>query len=221
MANMVLKDDISPESGILNFLTGVYDKVTGNLPIVGSAEDLANEYLKSGKSPHDAVDSLIKWQCTKTASVGFLTGLGGLLTMPVTLPADMVQSWYIQLRMTAAIAHIYAHDIYSDQLKTFCILCLCGKGAQNIIKEVGKKTGEGIVKKAIKSIPGHVLSSINKAVGCKLVTKAGKTSIVNLTKIVPVIGGVIGGTFNAIGTLAVGKAAKRCFKDGYEDRIKK
>lgn len=213
-----MSNDIKTEAGLMTFLKGTYDKVTGDLPVVGSARDLAEEYKKPGKTPHECVDSLIRWQCSKTASSGFLMGLGGLITMPVTLPADLAQSWYIQLRMSAAIAHLYAHDIYSDQLKTFCIMCLCGKGVQNILKEVAKKTGEAFAKKAIKNLSVEVIKSINKAVGCRLITKAGQTGVVNLTKMIPVVGGVVGGTFNSVSTYAVGKAAKHLFKDGYESR---
>lgn len=219
MAIIMGKNSATNEGGLISFLKSTYDTVTGDLPVVGSAEDLANDYLKSHKNPHSAVDSLIKWQCTKTATSGFITGFGGFITMPVAIPADMAQSWYVQLRMAAAIAHIYGHDIHSDQLKTFCILCLCGKSAQNILSEVCKKAGESLAKKAIKNISKEVLKAINTAVGCQLVTKAGKKSVVNLTKMVPVVSTVIGGTINVVGTMAVGKTAKKCFKDCYEERM--
>lgn len=219
MSNIVPKNEVTSPSGLMNFLEGAYDKVTGSLPVVGSAAELANQYKKPHKSLHSCVDSLIRWQCSKTASAGFLMGLGGLLTMPVTLPADLAQSWYIQLRMVAAIAHIYENDIYEDKLKTMCIMCLCGKGVQNILNEVAKKTGEAVAKKAIKNISKEVIIAINKAVGCRLITKAGQTGVVNLTKMVPLVGGVIGGTFNGVSTYTVGKVAKSYFKSEYEERL--
>ena len=60
-------------------------------------------------------------------------------------------------------------------------------------------------------IAGATLVRINQAVGFRLVTKAGSTGIVNLGKAVPFLGGIIGGTFDAITTKAIGTAAKTVF----------
>ncbi len=49
----------------------------------------------------------------------------------------------------------------------------------------------------------------NKAVGFRLVTKAGTTGLVNLTKAVPVVGGFVGGTFDYVAVCAVGRYADR------------
>lgn len=45
----------------------------------------------------------------------------------------------------------------------------------------------------IKKIPKEVILKINQAVGFKLVTKFGEKGIVNLGKVVPVLGGFISG----------------------------
>ena len=51
----------------------------------------------------------------------------------------------------------------------------------------------------------------NKKVGFRLVTKFGQKGIINLGKLVPIVGGVIGGTVDTVGTLTVGKTAKKLF----------
>ena len=60
-------------------------------------------------------------------------------------------------------------------------------------------------------MPGRVLIQINKIVGYRLITKAGTKGIVNLTKLAPVVGGVIGGGVNFTSTRAVGAWAKKNF----------
>ena len=47
--------------------------------------------------------------------------------------------------------------------------------------------------------------------GFRLVTKFGEKGIVNLGKAVPLVGGVIGGTVDTIGTTVIGKTAKYVF----------
>lgn len=46
-----------------------------------------------------------------------------------------------------------------------------------------------------------------------MVTKAGSTGVINLTKLVPVLGGVVSGTFDAVTTNIVGNAARNMFLD--------
>ena len=55
---------------------------------------------------------------------------------------------------------------------------------------------------------------INGAVGTRLVTKAGSTGLVNLTKVVPILGGIVGGGASAISTRLIGRTAVQWLKDG-------
>lgn len=63
----------------------------------------------------------------------------------------------------------------------------------------------------IKRISFEVIKEINKKVGFRLVTKFGNKGIVNLGKCVPLLGGLIGGTVDAAGTVTIGKTAKKVF----------
>lgn len=116
--------------------------------------------------------------------------------------------------MVAAIGHFYEHDIYSNQVRSMAFACLCGSKAMDIIKQAGIKVGQKAAGNIIKKIPGAVLREINKKVGMVLITKSGKTGIINLMKWVPVAGGIVGGSMNGLGTYAVGKAAKKVFGGG-------
>lgn len=186
-----------------------YSKAIGKMPFVGSATDLADDYRISGKSVHLCVDNLIRWQCAKASHNGFWLGLPGSVSAPFTIPADIAQSMYIQLRMVAAIAHLYGHDIQSDQVRTCALICLCGSKATDVLAAAGIKIGQKVAINAIKKVPGKVLIEINKRVGMRLLTKFGEKGIINLGKLVPVIGGVFSATANGFGTHAVGKAAKK------------
>lgn len=68
------------------------------------------------------------------------------------------------------------------------------------------------VKQTIKKLPGEVTKAINKKVGFRLVTKFGEKGVINLGKALPLVGGVIGGTVDGIGTHVIGKTAKTIFK---------
>lgn len=63
----------------------------------------------------------------------------------------------------------------------------------------------------IKSIPGKVLTSINQKVGFRLITKFGETGVVNMVKLVPLAGGVVGGLFDIGSTKIVAANAYYIF----------
>lgn len=113
--------------------------------------------------------------------------------------------------MVAAIAVLSGHDIHSDQIRTFILLCLLGDATKEIFKDTGIKVGQGFTKAALQKIPGKVLIEINKKVQFRLLTKAGEKGAVNFMKMVPVAGGVIGGTFDSVFCIAVGTRAKKLF----------
>ncbi|MBS0986353.1 hypothetical protein [Acetobacter thailandicus] len=73
-----------------------YEKAVSGGGVLGTAQELADEYLHSnGHNLKEAANSLIRWQNTKAATGGFVTNLGGLVTLPAAIPANMASSMYI------------------------------------------------------------------------------------------------------------------------------
>lgn len=190
-----------------------YDKSVNGIGF-GSAEEMANDYLSESGSLEDKINSLIRWQNAKAGSAGFATGLGGLVTLPATLPANIASTLYVQIRMISAIAHMSGYDIRHDKVKTMVYMCLLGNGVGEVLKDVGVTAGTKLAQNFIqKNVTGAMLKKINQAVGFRLVTKAGSTGLINLTKLVPVLGGVVSGTFDAVTTNIVGNTARDMFLD--------
>jgi len=82
------------------------DHAIDGIPSLSSAQDLATEYVRnqSYRNDRQRIDALINWETSKNFTSGFVTGLGGMVTLPVALPAGFAASWMIQARMAAAIA---------------------------------------------------------------------------------------------------------------------
>lgn len=205
-----MSDDIS-ESKIMKTLDWAYDKAINGVPGIDSASELANSYIQKGGTPKEQANSLIRWQNTKAATSGFVTGVGGIITLPITVPANITSVMYVQIRMIAAIAYIGGHDIHSDQVKTLVYACLTGNAAKDILKNVGIEIGSKLATNAIKSISGKTITEINKKVGFRLLTKFGEKGAINLGKTIPVAGGLIGASFDAMSTNAIGNIARDTF----------
>lgn len=210
------------EKQMLTVLDELYGKVLNGIPKVSKPVPVfADEYLKKNDSENKAVKSMINYQVVKCGTSGFLTGLGGLLTLPVAIPANISSVLYVQLRMIAAIAHIGGFDIKSDQVQTMAYACLTGSAIADVLKQTGIKVGEKVAIATIDKIPGKVLTSINQKVGFRLVTKFGTKGVVNFVKLVPIAGGLIGGAIDIGSTKIIANNAyklfiKKQFPDGKE-----
>jgi len=201
------------ESKIQQALEWTYDKAMNGIPGTGSTEELAEQYMQSNGSSLDAANSLIRWQNTKAATSGFLTGLGGLFTLPVTIPANVASVLYVQLRMITAIAYIGGHDPRDDRVKALAYACLAGSAAKDILKDAGIAVAQKVAINSIKSISGATITKINQAVGFRLLTKFGSSGVINLGKAVPLLGGLVGATFDSVTTNIVGNVARDTFID--------
>lgn len=207
------------QNKIMQVLDWAYEKSINGIPGVDSAIDLANDYMKVEGSRRDQVDSLIRWQNAKAGTSGFLTGLGGLITMPVAIPLNISSVLYVQIRMIAAIAYMGGHDLKDDRVKAMVYSCLTGNAIKELLKDVGVVIGKKFTEQAIKNISGKSIIAINKAVGFRLLTKFGARGVINLGKAVPIVGGVVGATFDSVSTNALGNIARDVFIDELQSEL--
>lgn len=199
------------ESKIQEALEWAYDKAVNGVSGLDSAYELAESYMSQDDSKYEQANSLIRWQNAKAASSGFLTGLGGILTLPVAIPANIASVLFVQIRMIAAIAYIADLDPKNDKVKTLVFSCLVANSAKDVVKDVGVAVGNKLAMNAVKQISGETIKQINKAVGFKLLTKFGEKGVINLGKAIPIIGGLIGGSVDLYATNTVGNIARDAF----------
>jgi hypothetical protein len=197
---------------------------------LSSAENLAAEYLIDRRYRNDdrRVESLIKREAGKNFTSGFITGLGGVVTFPISIPAALGASWLIQARMAGAIARIYGHDLQSDRVRTKILLSLAGDVAKGAMRDLGLKLDNKLTQRAVDQIPGRALVEINKRIGARLLATAGQRLVLRFPRAVPVVGGVVAGMLDAAVCRMVGRTAKSLFRppsgtviDGEVERARK
>lgn len=193
------KKEIENKGIIARTMDWAYSKAIGGLSGVDSAYELGNTYLAQSGTLEQQVDSLIKWQVAKAATSGFITGLGGVMIMPLTVPANIASVIYVQIRMIAAIAYMGGHDLTDDRVKSLVYISMAGNGAKELLKDMSIKAGEKMLARVVEKI------------SAKMAAKAGEKTVTSIGKAVPVVGGVVGGSYDAVTTRIVGKVAKRIF----------
>jgi len=103
------------------------------------------------------------------------------------------------------------HNIHDDRVKSLVQICLTGNASKALLKGVGIKIGKKMGEQFIKNISFELIKEINRQVGFRLLTKFGGKGAINLWKGIPIIGGVVGGTFDGLTTRTIGKIAKKTF----------
>ena len=199
-------------------LTGSITWAEDRLARVQGPRDEANADPTRKVRPYerDDIEKAIKRlivESVEAASVnGFVTGLGGFIAMPVTVPANMAGALVINARLAGAIAYLRGYDPKDPHVRTVATLIAVGSNAQQVVKTLGIKVGEKVVIQAIKQLPIALIREINKKAGFMLLAKYGsKRALVTLAKGIPLVGGVIGGAVDATMTTVIGRTARAMF----------
>ena len=200
------------EKDVMILLDKLYGTVCDGIPgMFKSVEESVSDYIIKEKSVDYAAKRIINDTVTICTTSGFLTSLGGVITLPVTVPANVASVICMQLRMIAMLAHLGGFDVKSDTVQALIYACLAGVSVGEVVKKAGIAAGNKVTVNLIKKIPGTALVKINQKVGFRFVTKFGEKGIVNLGKVVPVVGGVIGGGIDFFETRGIGKRAVKEF----------
>lgn len=150
------KKAIISQEDIMKILDSCYEKCLNGIPKVSpNVEDMANDYLQKYETKELACKAMLKNQITKCTTSGFITGFGGIITMPVTLPANVTSVIYVQMRMIACVAYMAGFELDRDETQTFVYACLAGVAVNNLVKQAsikfGVKFANGLIKNFISN----------------------------------------------------------------------
>ena len=139
-----------------------------------------------------AIDDVVALHTKLAAAGGFVTGLGGFITLPVALPANVAGFYGIATRMVAGIAHLRGYDLGREEVRTAVLLVLVGADADSILTKAGMSPMGRVAGLAVKRLPAPALMVLNKGIGFRLLSQLGKKGLGRLGRGLPLAGGVIG-----------------------------
>lgn len=157
-----------------------------------SVDEVVAELLKDHPEPEKAIDKLCRQHFRMAATGGFVTGFGGLFTLPVALPANIIEFYILATRMVGGIAKIRGYDVREPQVRTAVLLSLVGAESSDLLKKAGVTGGGKLAQVAMKQLPEAAMMVINKGIGFRVATNMGGRALSRFTKGVPVAGGFIG-----------------------------
>ncbi|MGB7819367.1 MAG: EcsC family protein [Ornithinibacter sp.] len=164
-----------------------------------SAAEVADAALEAHGGDHDeAVKAVVRNHVLMGGAEGFVTSLGGFVTLPIALPVNVLSFYVLATRMTAAVAHLRGYDTDQQQIRSAVLLTLVGADADDLLAKAGMAAPSGgLTNLAAQRLPGPAAMVVRKGVGFRLLASVGKNLFTRFGRAVPVVGGVIGGGIDA------------------------
>lgn len=157
------------------------------------ADKLADRATAKKGDSEGAIDWIARSGIRDAAGGGFVTSLGGFVTMPVAVPANVFEFYVFATRAVGAIAKLRGYDIGRPEIRTAILLTLVGSKSTDILAKAGVNVGSrAIGGLATKNLPKPAIMMINKAVGFQLLKSLGERTLARLGKAVPLAGGAFG-----------------------------
>jgi len=186
-------------------LTSLYTRGVNGLPVLGNPSALAEQL--EGENHDDTARAVIRLNTVLCGGTGFVCGVPGYASMPVTIPTNIGGVLLLQLHMTATLATVFGHDVRDDETQKTCIRCVLnnsesvstspGSPAWPAIKRIGVKMAERGFRFAVEQAV-HIVRASHRTRG------------------LPLIGGVVGGLSDGYATQKVGQAAQHAFSSSVE-----
>ncbi|PUA81270.1 EcsC family protein [Nocardioides currus] len=165
---------------------------------IRSAGQVASAAKKEQSSREEAIKAIARGTMSRGAVGGFVTGVGGFVTLPVALPANVLEFYVQATRMVGAIAILRGYDVTEPRIRTAVLLTLVGSKSDEVLKKAGMATGGGrITSLALRNLPPAALMVVNKAVGFRLLRGVGTKVLSRFGRVVPVAGGFMGAGIDA------------------------
>jgi hypothetical protein len=193
------------EQALDRAIKGVGRRLPG--AVVGAEKRLA-EYGDVDKAIHGVVESHVRY----AGAQGFVTNLGGLVTMAVTVPANISGLAILECHMVAEIAHLRGYDLDDPKVRSAILISLLGEERVLALIKSKKLPGTPLeIASATVHDPGLTKAIANEVASELIARAAGKRIAGVVGRRIPVRGGVVGASADGYATWKVGRYSDREF----------
>jgi hypothetical protein len=184
--------------------------INGVGPLPGAAAAAREQLAQAGGDVDAGIKEVIELHVRYAGAQGFVTNLGGLLTLAVALPTNVSGLALIKCRMVAGIAHLRGYDLEDPRIRNAILVTILGEDeVDKLIKKrqlpgppMALATAPAYDPDLERVVAGHVASDL-------LTQIAGKRLATTVARRIPLLGGVIGMGADGYSTWKVGRYADR------------
>lgn len=191
------------------FLQKVLDRAVSGIGRFDPAAEVAEAAMAAhDRDVEEAVEALIGSHTRLAATQGFLTNIGGLVTMAVSVPANVTGLTLVQLRLHAAIAHLHGHDLHAPGVRAAILVTLLGHDETEKLVRKGELPGNARWLASDASQGPETSRKVAAQVAATLIGALGGKQLASMVgKRVPLFGGVVGAATDARATRRLGREA--------------
>lgn len=193
--------------------------IDGN-PAFPGAKTTAARALQSKRDREQAIDSLVVQHVSMASMQGFLTSVGGLLTLPVGLPANIVGLAVLGVRMIASIAHLRGYDVDDRRVRAALTLAMLGDDEVRRLVADGKLPTSPLAIATAPMFDPDLERAISERVMGSLAGRiGGKHLAVVVVRRIPLVGGGVGAAVDGWLTFGLAAYARREFVARHQTSI--
>lgn len=180
----------------------------GPLPpaVVAAERQLAEQRGHVDRAVHEVIENHVRL----AGAQGFATNLGGLVTVAVMLPTNIIGLAVIQSRMVAGIAHLRGYDLTDPRVKNAVLACLLGEEMVDAMVASRRLPAPPMALATAPVLDPHLEQVIAAEVAASVISKvAGRRALMAMGRRIPVVGGLVGLGADGFVTWRVGRYADR------------
>jgi hypothetical protein len=184
--------------------------VDGFGPLPGAAAAAEARLQRYDGDVRKAVKDVVDSHVSLAGAQGFLTNIGGLVTLPVAVPTNVSGLAMLQSHMVGGVAHLHGYDLTDPRVRNAVLACMLGTNT------IATLVGSGALPSspmAIATAPVHDPELDNRiateVAGELLARVAGKRTIAVVGRRVPFVGGGVGLVSDGYATWQVGRYAAK------------
>jgi hypothetical protein len=193
--------------------------INGNTAFPGAKTTAARSLQAKGER-EAAIDSIVMQHIGLASAQGFLTSVGGLLTLPVGLPANLAGLAVLSVRMIGSIAHLRGYDVDDRRVRAALTLAMLGDDEVRRLVSDGKLPTTPLVIATSPMFDPDLERKISERVMGSLAGRmGGKHLAVVVVRRIPLVGGGVGAAVDGWLTFGLAAYAKREFIARYQASI--
>ncbi len=197
------------------FVRQVLDRAIDGVGPLPSARKAADAHLVDTDGDVEAaITRLVRRHTALAGAQGFVTNLGGIAAVAVSVPANVVGVTLVQAHMVAGGAALRGYDLTDPRVRNAIRVCMLGEDAVKDLLKSGKLPSPPMTLATSPVHSPELDRIISHEVTAELITRTvGRRAVTLVARRVPLIGGAVAGGSDGWSTRQIGQYAARELKD--------
>lgn len=188
--------------------------IDGVGPIQPASVAADTKLLKHDGAVEAAVTGSIRSHTAVAGAEGFVTNVGGLVTLAAAIPANVAGLALIKCHLVAGVAHLRGYELDDPRVRNAVLACMLGRETTRALIKAERLPSTPMAIATAPAADPMLDERVAREVTTTLVTSVTGRRIATVAgRRVPLLGGAIGATGDALSTYQVGTYAAEELRD--------